>query len=166
MDLKYEPAVGLNASHLPNIYMPELLIAFWSKPELPYLTQAEKMKLYNDFGKNFDHFEFYADLENRLRVNEPLVLNELKKIEENVDLENFFDIYLRVKAGEETEATIGAQKALDELREEKANKKAKQKPTPRPSPSPSGDSEEDPKKKPKPVPSLSSMLIPQKPRLS
>lgn len=165
MDLKYEPAVGLNVSHLPNIYMPELSMTLWNKPELPYLTQSEKMKLYNDFSKTFDHFEFYADLENRLRVNEPLVLNGLRKLEEEMDMERFLDLYLRINT-EENDFTVGLRTELDEIREEKANKKAKQKPTPRPSPSPSGDSEEDPKKKPKPVPSLSSMLIPQKPRLS
>ena len=82
-----------------------------------------------------------------------------------MDMERFLDLYLRINT-EENDFTIGLRTELDELREEKANKKTKQKPTPRPSPSPSGDSEEDPKKKPKPVPSLSSMLIPQKPRLS
>ena len=160
MDLKYEPAVGLNVSHLPNIYMPELLMTLWNKPELPYLTQAEKMKLYKDFSGSFDYFGFYADLANSLRVNERSVINALRK-SEDIDIERFLDLYNRVNPEAED-----LRKELEDLREAKQNKKPTPRPSPRPSPSPSGGSEENPKKNPKSVPSLSSILIPQKLRLS
>ncbi len=164
MSFKYEPTMGLKVSNLPNTYMPELIMTLWMDPALPHLKQEEKLSYYQNFGKTFDHYEFYAKLENDLRINHPMLIEGLKKMDDNLDLENFLNLYLMIDK-EESDLTSGYKAELAELRSD-IKKPSKQRPNPKLQPQPGMESEEDPKKKrPKP-PGMDSIYAPPKLRLS
>ncbi len=145
MALIAKSPVGVNITEPQSNYLPEVIFTVGIDEKLESLKLGDRMEYLQDFANNFDHYEFYADLGNKLNQNRPLVMSKLKEAGLIAE-EDFLSLYLKID--QDSELANSYKEMLSELKlDTKKVKQAKKDQRPQLTPGSDDGDENELKKK-------------------